>query len=58
MGAPFVEVHISDISTREEWRSRSVVSPACTATISGLGIEGYRRALELLAPRQAQAPAR
>ena len=46
---PVVEVHISDISRREEWRARSVVSPACAATISGHGAEGYREALELLA---------
>lgn len=47
--APVVEVHISDISSREEWRRTSVVSPACIATISGKGIDGYREALETLA---------
>ncbi len=54
---PVVEVHLSDIARREEWRARSVVSPACTATISGHGADGYREALELLAAR-GQAPAR
>ena len=49
IGLPVVEVHISDISKREEWRRHSVISPACTATISGEGIDGYRRALEILA---------
>jgi 3-dehydroquinate dehydratase-2 len=54
---PVVEVHLSDISRREEWRARSVVSPACAATISGHGLDGYRQALEFLAAR-GQAPAR
>ena len=45
---PVVEVHISDITTREEWRRTSVVAPACTATIIGEGIDGYRQALEIL----------
>ena len=43
-----VEVHISDISAREEWRAKSVVAPACRATISGEGVAGYRRAIEVL----------
>ena len=43
-----VEVHISDISAREEWRANSVVAPACRATISGEGVAGYRRAIEVL----------
>ncbi len=47
---PVVEVHISDIANRaEEWRRTSVIAPACTATISGKGIDGYREALENLA---------
>jgi 3-dehydroquinate dehydratase type II len=46
---PVIEVHISDISSREEWRRTSVVSPACAATISGKGVDGYREALEMLA---------
>lgn len=46
---PTVEVHLSDISAREAWRARSVISPACVATISGEGADGYRRALELVA---------
>lgn len=46
---PTVEVHISDVSTREPWRAVSVIGPACTATVAGLGIDGYRRALQILA---------
>lgn len=45
---PVVEVHISDIAAREEWRRTSVVAPACTATITGRGLEGYRDAIDLL----------
>ena len=50
---PTVEVHLSDISRREEWRRTSVVRPACIASIAGKGAEGYREALELLAARAA-----
>ncbi|NNC91991.1 MAG: type II 3-dehydroquinate dehydratase [Acidimicrobiia bacterium] len=46
---PTVEVHISDIHSREDWRRESVIQPACLAQISGQGLDGYRRALEILA---------
>lgn len=46
---PTVEVHISDIHQREEWRRTSVTAPACVAQISGQGIDGYRLALERIA---------
>lgn len=46
---PVVEVHLSDITLREAWRAHSVVSPACAATITGRGLQGYRDALALLA---------
>jgi 3-dehydroquinate dehydratase-2 len=52
---PVVEVHLSDISRREEWRRISVVRPVCIASIAGKGAEGYREALELLAAREAGA---
>ena len=48
VGIPCVEVHISDIYSREDFRSISVIAPACVAQISGLGIEGYTKALETL----------
>lgn len=47
-GVPAVEVHLSDVNAREEWRRHSVISELCVATISGKGEEGYREALELL----------
>ena len=43
---PAVEVHISDISTREEFRHISYASMACFATIAGHGFDGYRMALK------------
>lgn len=45
---PTVEVHISDVSARETWRANSVLTPVCRATISGEGVAGYRRAIEML----------
>jgi 3-dehydroquinate dehydratase-2 len=44
-GLPAVEVHLSDIDNREEWRRHSVVRDLCVATVSGQGAEGYREAL-------------
>ena len=48
VGIPTVEVHISDIEKREEFRRISYVQPACIATIKGKGFPGYRDALEIL----------
>jgi 3-dehydroquinate dehydratase II len=47
--APLVEVHISNIHAREEFRHHSVVSGVATGVIAGLGLDGYRLALEYLA---------
>jgi 3-dehydroquinate dehydratase-2 len=47
--APLIEVHISNIHTREEFRHHSVVSAVATGVIAGLGIDGYRLALEHIA---------
>jgi 3-dehydroquinate dehydratase-2 len=52
--APLVEVHISNIHAREEFRHHSVVSAVATGVICGLGVDGYRLALEHLA-RRSQA---
>ncbi len=45
---PCVEVHLSDISTREPWRAHSVIAPACIAQIKGRKVEGYEEAVKLL----------
>ena len=46
VGIPTVEVHLSDINSREEFRKHSYVSMVAVKTICGLGFEGYRKALE------------
>ncbi len=48
VGIPTVEVHLSDISTRESFRQHSYISPACVATIAGKGFDGYASAIEVL----------
>ncbi len=45
---PAVEVHLSDIDQREEWRRHSVIRDLCVAHVSGRGPAGYRDALERL----------
>jgi 3-dehydroquinate dehydratase-2 len=41
---PTVEVHISNVDAREEWRRESVIAPACLGQIAGLGVAGYHYA--------------
>lgn len=45
---PCVEVHISDVDTRETFRALSVIAPICVAQVKGLGSTGYNVALDLL----------
>ncbi len=45
---PKVEIHISDINTREEFRKLSVTSPVCDAQIVGKGLDGYLMAMDLI----------
>jgi 3-dehydroquinate dehydratase II len=48
---PFVEVHLSNVDEREEWRRFSVLSDLAAKRIVGKGPDGYREALEFLADR-------
>jgi 3-dehydroquinate dehydratase II len=50
-GLPTVEVHLSDVGSREEWRRRSVLEGLVIGTVSGQGPDGYREALELIKER-------
>lgn len=45
VGIPKVEVHLSNVHAREEWRRHSVVSPAVDAVVAGMGVFGYRAAV-------------
>lgn len=48
LSIPVIEVHISNIHLREEFRKNSVTAPVCKAQISGFGTAGYRIAVETL----------
>lgn len=48
VGIPAVEVHISAVETREDFRQISFVRAACIKTITGLGFQGYLRAIDAL----------
>jgi 3-dehydroquinate dehydratase II len=50
---PAIEVHLSDINTREPFRATSVIAGVCIAQISGHGIDSYLQALEQLAANTA-----
>ena len=48
VGIPTVEVHISAVETREDFRQVSFVREACIKTITGLGFDGYLKAIDTL----------
>lgn len=52
VAAPAVEVHISNIFAREDYRHHSLLSSACRGMVCGLGLEGYALAIEALAGRK------
>ncbi|HEX8742953.1 MAG TPA: type II 3-dehydroquinate dehydratase [Thermoleophilaceae bacterium] len=47
-GLPAVEVHISEVDSREDWRRESVIRDLCVGRVQGKGIDGYREALAIL----------
>lgn len=51
VGLPTVEVHISDVNNREDFRKLSFVRDACVACIAGKGFDGYTEAVEMLLKR-------
>ena len=55
LDAPIVEVHLSDIESREDWRRSSVVSDLAAKRVSGKGPDGYREALQFLVERVGAA---
>jgi 3-dehydroquinate dehydratase-2 len=48
---PALEIHLSDVHNREQWRRTSVIGDLCFASVSGQGPDGYDDALELLRDR-------
>ncbi len=55
-GLPAVEVHLSDVEARDDWRRLSVFDGLVLAKVSGEGPDGYREALELLARELGASP--
>lgn len=54
LDVPFVEVHLSDIDNREEWRRHSVITELAAHRVVGRGPDGYREALEFLVGKERQ----
>jgi len=52
ISAPVVEVHISNVQAREAFRQNSYIAPAAVGSISGLGLEGYRLAIDWFLRKQ------
>ena len=52
-GLPVIEVHLSNIYAREEFRQHSVIAPVARGQISGLGWRGYMAALEIMVAAEA-----
>jgi 3-dehydroquinate dehydratase II len=55
MPFPVIEVHMSNIAAREEWRHHSIISPAVKGTVQGLGWRSYAMALRAIAELAGEA---
>jgi len=55
---PVIEVHISDIYHREEWRAKSVIAPIAEKQVIGMGWRGYITALQVLVSKLKAKPSR
>ncbi|MCH5168457.1 MAG: type II 3-dehydroquinate dehydratase [Prevotellaceae bacterium] len=55
VSTPTVEVHISNVYQREEFRHHSIISPGCVGFIGGFGLDSYRLAIEALLANASQA---
>jgi len=55
VNVPKVEVHISNVHAREEWRRHSVISPAVDAVVAGMGVEGYLAAVRYVLSQKAES---
>ena len=53
LSVPIVEVHLSNIEEREDWRRHSVIADVAARRVIGKGPDGYREALEFLAGKEA-----
>ena len=53
-GLPAVEVHLSDVDAREQWRRHSVITELCIGRVAGKGPDGYRDALERIRDELAE----
>jgi 3-dehydroquinate dehydratase-2 len=54
LAVPLVEVHLSDIEQREDWRRHSVIADIAARRVIGKGPDGYREALEFLAGKESE----
>lgn len=54
--SPVIEVHISDIYAREEFRHKSMLADVCLAQFVGLGLNGYRESISLLLTQKLHKP--
>jgi 3-dehydroquinate dehydratase II len=53
LSAPLIEVHVTNVHTREEFRHHSYISGVATGVIAGLGVQGYVLALRYLAAQSS-----